>query len=152
MSLTTIANTARNLLRDFPQFFEVEVGPLNVMTVRLPHPLIPANLLQVYIGAPGETAEDPWTSTATTDWSLDERNGLLKIDSETMLNKRALIAGYYYTWFLDSDLEMHANQAGLEMTYNSHATVGDIEDDTVLSEVTSMATVVRALWSLALEF
>ena len=44
-----MASTARTYLRDYPQYFEIDEGPLNVLTVRLPHPLVSTESLQVYI-------------------------------------------------------------------------------------------------------
>ena len=52
MSVATIAGTARAMIRDFPKYFEVELGPLNVLTIRLPHPLVSAASMQVFLGTP----------------------------------------------------------------------------------------------------
>jgi hypothetical protein len=150
MSIAEISTTARSMLRDFPKYFEVEEGPLNVLTIRLPHPLVSPAMLQVYIGSPGADPGDPMTTTATQAWSLDDRNGLLKLTDEEVLNKQVLVSGYYYTWFSDSDMEMHAHQMADEILYNAE---GDYDDlDGVMGEVTAIGTVVRALWSLMLEF
>jgi len=149
MSVAQTAVTARAMLRDFPKYFETEVGPLNVLTVRLPHPLIQQQSMQVFTATPGPNPEDPMTSVATSDWQLDSRNGLLKFKSESMLNQRAVISAYYYTWFSDADLLMHSSQATEEVLYNTTGEADDIEG--VLTEVTAMAAVVRALWSLSLE-
>ena len=149
MSLAELSSTARTMIRDFPKYFEVEEGPLNVLTIRLPHPLISPGLLQVFIGSPGPTPGDPMTSTPTTAWQLDDRNGLLKLTDDSFLNQRVLVSGYHYTWFADSDLEMHAQQTADEVLYNEG---GDIDDlDGVMLEVTAVGTVVRALWSMMLE-
>ena len=144
-----VAGTARAMLRDFPKFFETETGPLNVLTVRLPHPLVAAASLQVYTGTAGADADDPWTAAGTEAWTLDDRNGLLKMNNEGDLGKRVLVAGYYYTWFTDSDLAMHANQASQEVLYSTGGNEDSLEG--VLGEVTAMGAVVRALWSLSLE-
>jgi hypothetical protein len=149
MGVMEIAGNARAFLRDFPKFFEIEVGPLNVLTVRLPHPLISPPSVQVFSAVPGATVDDPMVSTATTAWTLDSRNGLLKLTDETLLNTRLLISAYYYTWFADEDLIMHANQAAEEVLYNTTGNASNISG--VYTEVTAMGAVVRALWSLALE-
>jgi hypothetical protein len=144
MSLATITATARQLVRDFPKYFEVELGPLNILTIRLPHPLIQPTSLQVYVWTPPNP-----TSTLTTAWELDDRNGLLKITDETALNKRMVISGYHYTWFADSDLALASTMSAEETLYNSTAEIDDIEG--IYTEVTAMGAVVRSLWSLALE-
>ena len=149
MTVADIAGTARTFLRDYPKFFEVELGPLNVLTVRLPHPLIAAASLQAYTGTEGATPETPWTAVPTDKWSLDDRNGLLKFTDPAVLNKRALVAAYYYTWFADSDLNVHAQQAANETVYNTSMDANDLEG--AYADVTAMSAVVRALWSMALE-
>ena len=138
-----IAATARAMLRDFPQYFEAEEGPLNTLTIRLPHPLVSPHSLQVYVIEDG-------TSTLTDKWILDERNGLLKLTDEAMLGRTVVVAGYYYTWFSDSDLEMHAELVIAEMSYGTDTDIEDVAP--VVAEVIAIGTVVRALWSLMLEF
>lgn len=149
MSVASVAGTARAMLRDFPTYFEIEAGPLNILTVRLPHPLVSSETMQVYVGTPGALPDDPWTSALTSAWSLDERNGLLKITDPSLLGARLLVSAYHYTWFTDADLLMHANQQSSEILYSSGGGASTL--DGVLGEVTAMGTVVRALWSLATE-
>jgi hypothetical protein len=138
------------MVRDFPKYFEVELGPLNVLTIRLPHPLVSAASMQVFLGTPPTPPATEVTSALTESWDLDERNGLLKITDETALNKRLLVSAYHYTWFSDSDLALHVSQAAEEVLYNTTGDVDDIEG--IYTEVTAMGAVVRALWSLCLEF
>jgi hypothetical protein len=144
VTVATIAATARALIRDFPQFYEVDLGPLDVLTVRLPHPLVSPASVQVY-----SITGDPPVSTPTSDWLLDERNGLLKFTDQSLLNTRILTSGYYYTWFADTDLLLHASQAANEALYNTTGSVDSISG--VYAEVVAIGTVVRALWSLATE-
>jgi hypothetical protein len=135
---------ARNYLRDFPQYFEVDAGTLNVLTVRLPHPLIAPASLQVYLNV---TTGGTTTSTLTTDWQLDERAGLLKLTQPADLNKQLVVAGYYYTWFSDADLEFHVGKAVHEMSYGS-----DLSSfQPVHYDVVMLGGVISALWSLAME-
>lgn len=143
----TLISGARHMLRDFPIFFETDVGPLNVSTVRLPHPLVPLNLLQVvYFEA---DATEP-TEVPVEDIQLDERNGLLKFLKTDYFGKRILIAGYHFTWFLDSDLGFHATRTLADVSYgqdiDSMEDFSPIEIDTI-----NMGTVVSALWSLSTE-
>jgi hypothetical protein len=146
--LASITSTARNLVRDFGTFFETEVGPLNVLTIRLPHPLVSAISLQVFVATPTATPGE-YTSALTTAWSLDERNGILKFTDSSLLGKRCLISGYHYTWFTDSDLGMHVKQMADEHLWNRHGDYGIFGD--VEQEVVALGAVVRALNSLALE-
>ena len=143
-----LTSGARTVLRDYPQYFEVDEGPLNVLTVRLPHPLISEGTLQVYLTPlPTHAVPEP-LSTLTTDWQLDARNGLLKMNNVADLNKRAIIAGFYYTWFTDDDLAFHMNKAMNEVTYNGT----DLDClPPAAYDVIMLGGVVHALWSLSME-
>ena len=47
-SLAEMTHRSREMLRDFPIFFEAEQGPLNNLTIRLEHPYV-SQALQVYV-------------------------------------------------------------------------------------------------------
>jgi hypothetical protein len=143
-SLLEVAAGVRQRLRDFPRYFEISEGPLNTLTIRLPHPLVTATSLQVY-----SVAGDPVTSALTGDWVLDERNGLLKLTDEALLQSNVVVAGYYHTWFTDSDLLQAAHDVITEVTYDSEDTIDTLSD--VETEVVEIGAVVRALWSLSIE-
>lgn len=145
----TVVNGARNLLRDFPLFFEIDTGPLNVSTIRLPHPLVPISALQVVSGSGTDTTITP-TPVPSTDFLLDERNGLLKFLSTTYFGKRILVAGYHFTWFLDADLTFHANRILVDVGYGRDfqemSDFTDIETDTIY-----IGTLVSSLSALVTE-
>ncbi len=146
-TVSDVTSGARTFLRDFPMYFEVDEGPLNTLTIRLPHPLISAETLSVYtLDPPGPNA----VSTLTKAWQLDERNGLLKLTDTALLNKGVIVNGYHFSWFLDSDLAFHASQVLAEFTY-SGAVTGLNAMAPAQVEVTMLGTVVRALWSLQME-
>ena len=146
-SLDEIAAGARTMLRDFPLFFEADHGPLNTLSIRLPHPLISDKTLSVY--TIDTSAPSPQTPVLTSNWQLDARNGILKMTQVTDLGKRVVILGYHYSWFLDSDLVFHAEQVWSEMTYYDDLALGHLEP--AQAEVVQLGTVVHALWSLVLE-
>jgi hypothetical protein len=137
---------ARVFLRDYPNYFEIDEGPLNVLTIRLPHPIVARGSLQVYLTDP---AVQPPTTAVTTDWQLDERNGLLKITNTDALGDQVLVAGYYYTWFSDADLQFHIEQVLHEFTYSG--TLDESLLSPIVVETIEMGGVVHALWSLATE-
>ena len=135
---------ARTLLRDYPIYFEIDEGPLNVLTIRLPHPLISPSTVQVYV----TNTEEPPVTAVTTAWQLDERNGLLKLTTTDALGQSVIVSGYHYTWFADADLIFHAKKVINEMTY------GGTDLDCFLPaqlDVIMLGAVVHALWSLAME-
>ena len=140
---------ARTVLRDFPLYFEVEVGPLNTLTIRLPHPLIMSSSLQVYLTpAPTVSVPEPVT-VLTSAWQLDDRNGLLKLTEAADLGKRCLVSGYHYTWFSDSDLGFHVSKVVNEMTHSGTCTFNNFLP--VQYDVIMLGGVIQALWSLAME-
>jgi hypothetical protein len=133
------------MLRDHPKYFEVNEGPLNVLTLRLPHPLISPTTLQVYVT---DTA-DPPVVALTTKWSLDEHNGLLKLTDDSYVGSTVTVAGYHFVWFSETDLGLAMLQSAAEQFYNRDMTIADMS--TVEAEVLAIGTVVRALWSLSIE-
>jgi hypothetical protein len=144
-----VAAGARGMLRDHPKYFEVTEGPLNVLTIRLPHPLISPTTLQVYVTTPPiAPATDP-TVAHTTKWVLDEHNGLLKLTDEAYIGQTITVAGYHFVWFSESDLNLAIGQAASEQFYNRDMTLAKMAP--VESEVLMMGAVVRALWSLSIE-
>jgi hypothetical protein len=144
-SAADMASTARTYLRDFPIYFEIDEGPLNVLTIRLPHPLVQTASLQVYIT---DTSATPPTTMLTDQWELDGRNGLLKVTDETALGKVVLVSGYHHTWFSDEELTFHLSKVIHEMTYQ-----GQSLDDfvPVQMDIIALGGVVHALWSLSME-
>jgi hypothetical protein len=87
-------------------------------------------------------------STLTTEWQLDERNGLLKMTDETAMGKQVLVAGYHYSWFTDSDLSYHVSRTVSEFGYGG---LGLQDLAPPVSDVAILGGVVNALWSLAME-
>jgi len=144
-ALQSLVVGTREFLRDFPIFFETDIGLTDVTTVRLPHPLISAAALQV-VTFDGEQM----VTVPDTAIQLDQRNGLLKFMDASYLGKRVMVNGYHYTWFLDADLAFHAQHTLVDVAYGQEITsledFSPIEVDTML-----MGTVTSALWSLATE-
>ena len=146
LSTQSLIDGSREFLRDFPIFFETDVGMVDVTTVRLPHPLILSSSIQAV------TFDAPTTPVAIPAEAIqvDERNGLLKFLDTSYLGKRVMINGYHFSWFLDGDLAFHAGRTLVDVSYGQSNTdmssFTPIEIDTVI-----MGTVVSALWSLATE-
>lgn len=143
----TIASDARNLLRDFPKYFEQVFVPPMQSTLHLSHPLV--TNLTVTNRATGVPI------TATGAYAVDERNGLLRLLSTNLAAdypSGITVGGYFYEWFLPRDLEFHARFVANEhmMSRGSDTTVGDLP--AVELNVIAMGTVVQALWSLLSEF
>lgn len=145
-STAEMAGGIRSRIRDFPVFFETEEGPLTVLTIRLPHPLVAPSSLQVYV----TTEADPPATELTDQWQLDERNGILKLTNEAYLGKRILVAGYHYVWFSDSDIAHAAKQVSAEILYTTPGKeLSDLSDGE--ADLAEIGTVVHLLWSLCIE-
>lgn len=150
-----ITHAARAMLRDFPTFFEIDLGPLRTSTLRLPHPLTDGDTMQVYASAtpsPNADAEHLTMEQVPDDkWVVDERNGLLKFTSAAYQGYRIFVAGYYFEWFLTEDLSFSASLVVDEHFFQrpdeSLDTVSPVEIDVI-----AMGTVVHSLWALVTEF
>jgi hypothetical protein len=154
-TVESIALSARNMLRDFPNFFEVDLGPLQMSTIRLPHPNVDADTLQVYTAAQpgpnGSATNLTMTAVPDDEWVLDERNGLVKFTSSAYQGQRVFVAGYHFEWFITQDLEFNASLVVAEhMFQRTDQTLGTISP--VELDVIAMGTVVRALWALVTDF
>ena len=136
----TIAEAARGLLRDFPRFFETFYPLPLASTLRLPSPLITdLTLVEPESGDP-----------VTTGFTVDYRNGVIKLEDPTAYEAGLLAYGYHVEWFLDTDLEFYAQFTLTEhLAVRPNATVGDL----ALAEIDAIAmgTVVYSLWSLMTE-
>lgn len=150
-----VVSQARSLLRDFPHFFEVDLGRVTTSTIRLPHPNIDGSTLQVYYAPdPGVVADESQTVVLTasnaSDWTVDERNGLLKFRNTGVLGKNVIVAGYFYEWFIKEDLEYYSNALVSEHLHGRDLVLEDM--DLMEVDVVAMGAVARALWSLVTQF
>lgn len=142
-------SAARRHLRDFPEFFEVDTGPLKTSTIRLPHPYVDGASLQVYSAVPPVEPDTEATMTLvpSTEWTCDERNGLLKFNDNSHAGEVILVAGYHVVWFLDEDLEFFASIVLGEHLHGRTITNIDYMDQAEIDAI-GMGTLVHALWSL----
>lgn len=141
--MPTVAESARQLLRDFPRYFSTVFRQPLGLTQRLPHPLISGADLRVI--PYGET------QPLTSGYVVDERNGLMQITTPEDYPDGLSVMGYYYTWFLPADLEFHANFVALEhLPAFGDKELADLSP--VELNVIAMGAVERALYSLLTEF
>lgn len=134
-----VAQAARNLIRDFPKFFEDTYAPLTAATIPLEVPMIASLEIRSILD-----------NTEVTDFAIDYRNGVVKLASTTGIEDGIHVYGYHYEWFLDEDL-----------TYFSDVVVHELIHDTDMSGLTDMTSseqqlvpigvVMYALYSLLTE-
>lgn len=141
-----ITTIARNYLRDFPKFFQLDFVPAG-RTYNLGKPNVDADTLWVaYVPEGGGSSA---TLIPTTTYDLDERNGLLRFNT-TIDADRILVEGYYYEWLTPSDLDFYASMATDMMMHNLNVHLTNVAP--AVAKVIGMYTLVQALWGLLTEY
>lgn len=146
-TLTVMEHTvqlARNYLRDFPKFFQVSFDATG-RTFELGHPNIDADSLWIATTSGGTAT--PLSSTA---YSLDDRNGIIRLATTPASNTKLLVEGYYYEWLLPKDLEFYA-----ERSINFHRPTINIpleQASAAVLDVIGLGALVEALQALMTEY
>jgi hypothetical protein len=142
--VATIANAARQLLRDFPAFFSLNI-PANVRkTVELPHPLVVT--VDVW-----DIAND--TEVPSGSYNLNNRSGVVQFPDRSAYTSGLQIQGFYYEWFLPEDLNFYAEFVVHDQLFERETSVNDFSDiSQVEKDVMAKGTVVLGLMSLLSEF
>lgn len=135
---------ARNYLRDFPKFFQVSFDAIG-RTYELGQTNIdPATLwVATYTGS-------TVTPLTTSQYSLDNRNGLLRLATTAPSNTKIMVEGYYYEWILPQDLEFYA-----ERSINFHTPTINVpleQANPAVLDVVGLGALVEALQALMTEY
>jgi hypothetical protein len=148
-SVNTITTIARGFLRDFPKFFQVSFNAVG-RTYELGNPNIDKDSLWVA----SYTNSAPVTITSSTSassyYSLDARNGILRFNQTPTAGANILVEGYYYEWVLPSDLEFYATHAIEQHVYNLDLPLEKMSG--IVIDTIGMSCVVEALWGLLTEY
>ena len=145
MSLDTtvaLADRARNMIRDFPAYFEEIHQPLPGPTVKLSRMMV--GTLEVRSVSTGQ-------AVAASGYSLDTRNGVLRFSDAGALSDGVQINGYYYEWFLPEDLEYFADIAVAEHLHGRTDIIGLEGFSPEEQHATAILAVATALGSLLTE-
>jgi hypothetical protein len=146
-NLTPLEHTmvlARNYLRDFPKFFQVSFDALG-RTYELGNPNVDASTLWI-ASVVGSTV----TELTTSQYSIDERNGLLRLTTTPTTGAKLMIEGYYYEWLLPKDLQFYA-----ERSINFHKPTINTpleQANAAVLDVVGIGALVEALQALMTEF
>lgn len=146
-NLTPLEHTmelARNYLRDFPKFFQVSFDAVG-RTYELGHMNIDKTTLWIATVS-GASA----TTLTATDYSLDARNGIVRLAATPALNTKFLVEGYYYEWLLPEDLQFYA-----ERSINFHLPTINTsleQANAAVLDVIGIGALVEALQALMTEF
>ncbi len=145
---TDIITIARNYLRDFPRFFQLTFDAAG-RTYALGKPNIdPESLWVAYTPSSGGGASV--TVIPSTDYSLDSRNGLLRLPSTLIGANQFMVEGYYYEWLTPADLDFYADMAIDLNTHNLDVNLADVAP--AVANVIGVYTLVQALWGLLSEY
>ena len=108
--------------------------------MRLPHPLVAS--LEIRKISDG---------SEVTEFSLDARNGVVKIHEPAASSEGIYVLGYHMNWFLDEDLEFYAETVLNEHLYHRDDANGVSDLPVEEQQVLGMGTVVYAYWALLTE-
>ena len=144
--LSTITNIARTYLRDFPKFFQTsfdvvgrtyELGQINIDADSL--------WVAVYTSTSGTAS-----ALTSSQYSIDERNGVLRLSSTYEANTKLLIEGYYYEWVTPADLDFYAQRALEKHLHTVNLQVAQLAD--VVINAIGIAAICESLWALMTEY
>ncbi len=139
-----ITEIARNYLRDFPKYFQTAFDA-QTRTYELGHPNIDKDSLYIAV----YTSNTP-VELAASAFSLDQRNGILRLGSTPAANSRLMVEGYYYEWVLPDDLTFYAQRA---VNFHMHNIGVELENASpAVLDVIGLAALIEALWALMTEY
>ena len=143
-----VVTIARTYLRDFPKFFQVSFDSLG-RTYQLGHTNVDTTSLYVatYIpGAPSASA----TELLTADYTLDSRNGLMRLNSAPVSGSKVMIEGYYYEWVTPADLEFYTRRAIEKHLHSLNLSLEELSDAVI--NAVGIAAICESLWALMTEY
>lgn len=142
--LNDVTTVARNYLRDFPKFFQVSFDAVG-RTYELGQPNIDADTLWIATNVGASVTE-----LTSAQYSLDSRNGVLRLGSTPASNAKIMVEGYYYEWVSPQDLEFYATQAISQHTFSLEIPLENMS--ALIIETIGIGTIVEALGALMSEF
>jgi hypothetical protein len=146
-TLTPLEHTiqlARNYLRDFPKFFQVSFDVVG-RTYQLGNVNVDSTTLYV-----ATTSGASATELSSSQYSLDERNGILRLSSSPATGSKIMVEGYYYEWLLPKDLQFYSERA-----INFHTPTINVpleQANAAVLDVVGLGALVEALQALMTEY
>lgn len=144
-TITDVETIARTYLRDFPKFFQVSF-PVVGRTYELGHINIDTSTIWVakYSGSGSAS------TLAPSEYTIDSRNGVVRLSNTLSSSTTLLVEGYYYEWVTPDDLSFYAQRAIEKHTVNLKHTLEELSD--VVINAIGIATICESLWALMTEF
>lgn len=145
-TLADIETIARAYLRDFPKFFQVSFDVIG-RTYELGQINVDKDSLWVAVYNPGGGSA---SALSMSDYSIDERNGVLRLGSTYSTNTKLLVEGYYYEWVTPSDLTFYSERALQKHLHTINLTINQLAD--VVINAIGIAAICECLWALMTEY
>lgn len=145
-NIETITTIARTYLRDFPRFFQTTFGVAG-RTYQLGHTNVDKSNLYIAQYTPGSGTASALTST--TDYSVDVRNGVIRL-ATTPTGTHLLIEGYYYEWVTPDDLLFYSQRALEKHLHSLNVPLEGLSDAVV--NAIGIAAICESLWALMTEY
>jgi len=142
--LDEVTTVARNYLRDFPRFFQVSFDAVG-RTYELGQPNIDVDSMWIATNVGASV-----TALTASQYSLDSRNGILRLSTTPASNAKIMVEGYHYEWVSPQDLEFYASQAINQHTFSLEIPLENMS--ALVIETIGIATIVEALGALMSEF
>lgn len=142
--LADVTEVARTYLRDFPKFFQVSFDGAG-RTYELGHPNIDVDTMWIATNVGASVSQ-----LTASQYSLDSRNGILRLASTPAANSKIMVEGYYYEWVSPADLDFYAKQAINQHTYSLEIPLENMSQ--VLIETIGMGTICEVMLALMSEF
>ena len=142
--LDEVMTVARNYLRDFPRFFQVSFDAVG-RTYELGHPNIDQDTMWIAsnVGASVNTL-------STSQYSLDNRNGILRLAATPAANSKIMVEGYHYEWVSPNDLEFYSKQAISQHLFSLDIPLENMS--ALIIETIGIGAIVESLGALMSEF
>lgn len=142
--LDEVMTVARNYLRDFPRFFQVSFDAVG-RTYELGHPNIDQDTMWIAsnVGASVSTL-------STSQYSLDNRNGILRLAATPAANSKIMVEGYHYEWVSPNDLEFYSKQAISQHLFSLDIPLENMS--ALIIETIGIGAIVESLGALMSEF
>ena len=147
--LAEVTTIARGFLRDYPKFFQTSFDAVG-RTYELGTPNIDPDLLWIATYTSSTPTELTSDTSASAHYSLDARNGIVRLSTTQAANTKILVDGYYYDWVLPADLKFYARHAIEQHAYNLDIPVESMSS--IVVDTIGMGCVVECLWGLMTEY
>jgi len=141
-----VANIARTYLRDFPRFFQTSLAVAG-RTYQLGHVNVDSSSLYVAVYIPSGGAA---SALSAAEYSLDVRNGVLRLAESAPVGAELLIEGYYYEWVTPDDLNFYTKRAIEKHLIALETSLSNLTD--VVINAIGIAAIVECLWALMTEY